>query len=571
MSSYPKCSNTSRPRKRHFHGNQHTKKEEEEIAGQSASAKKLSTGRSDHIVANSQHSYRLIEFFTVFSALANVVICCKCKDTIQFEEDGMRGLGFKLVLLCSCGRKDINSGPLIQTGYEVNRRIVFVMRLLGIGRQGINLFCNFMDICDGLSNSAYNNIVEHQHSATKSVFEYFSRKAVEEEKKENERRERPILNLKVSGDGSWKKRGFKSLYGVTSLIGYYSGKVIDVAVKSSYCQGCTSYKNKENTEECIDWYEEHKENCMKTHEGSAGKMEVDAVVEMFLRSEEKFGVKYGNYIGDGDSKTFKAILEQNPYGDDFPVIKNECIGHVEKRMGSRLRNIKKAYKLGGKGKLTDALIRKLTTYYALAIRRNINSAEDMRKAIMATYYHMCSTDEHPNHQYCPPGPESWCEFQKAKSNGSDSLMKHPAPLHPDVQKHIHSIYEDLSRENLLVRCLGGHTQNANESFNSTVWRLAPKHLNSGLKIVEISTYIAASLFNEGHSAILEIMSVLNIVIGRQAKIYAEQIDEHRITRQERRHESLSKEARKAQKDKLAIENEFYNESEGLLYGSGIAD
>jgi len=57
---------------------------------------------------------------------------------------------------------------------------------------------------------------------------------------------------------------------------------------------------------------------------------------MFLTSEEKFGVRYENYIGDGNSKTFKAILDVNPYGDDFKVVKNECIGHVEKRMGTRL-------------------------------------------------------------------------------------------------------------------------------------------------------------------------------------------------------------------------------------------
>ena len=32
----------------------------------------------------------------------------------------------------------------------------------------------------------------------------------------------------------------------------------------------------------------------------------------------------------------------------------------------------------------------------------------------------------------------------------------------------------------------GHTQNANESFNAAVWRLSPKHLHSGLKIIEMS-------------------------------------------------------------------------------------
>lgn len=50
---------------------------------------------------------------------------------------------------------------------------------------------------------------------------------------------------------------------------------------------------------------------------------------------EKFGVKYGNYIGDGDWKTFKAISDVNPYGDELIVVKSECIGHVEKRMATR--------------------------------------------------------------------------------------------------------------------------------------------------------------------------------------------------------------------------------------------
>lgn len=105
------------------------------------------------------------------------------------------------------------------------------------------------------------------------------------------------------------------------------------------------------SEEYEDWYEQHEELCTKNHEGSAGKMEVDAIIDMFERSEEIHGVKYLNYIGDGDSKTFANILKSNPYGDDFPVTKSECVGHVQKRMGTRLRNIKKTNKLGGKGQV----------------------------------------------------------------------------------------------------------------------------------------------------------------------------------------------------------------------------
>jgi hypothetical protein len=64
-------------------------------------------------------------------------------------------------------------------------------------------------------------------------------------------------------------------------------------------------------------------------------MEVDSITEMFLRSDEKCGVKYTNYIGDGDSKTFAGILKINSYGDDCPVKKNECVTHSRNHLISK--------------------------------------------------------------------------------------------------------------------------------------------------------------------------------------------------------------------------------------------
>lgn len=143
------------------------------------------------------------------------------------------------------------------------------MRLLVVGRHGINLFCGLMDIGKGLSKNAYDLIVAYVHSASKSVFEFSCKRAIEEEKKENEKNKTPILHLKVSGDGSWKKRGFSSLFGVSSLIGNATGKVIDLVVKSSYCKSCLEWKDK-NSEEYKLWYEEHEPNCTCNHIGSAG-------------------------------------------------------------------------------------------------------------------------------------------------------------------------------------------------------------------------------------------------------------------------------------------------------------
>jgi len=52
---------------------------------------------------------------------------------------------------------------------------------------------------------------------------------------------------------------------------------------------------------------------------------------MFARSETLHEVKYINYIGDGDTKTFKALLDSKTYGDELSITKKECVGHVKKR------------------------------------------------------------------------------------------------------------------------------------------------------------------------------------------------------------------------------------------------
>ena len=180
-------------------------------------------------------------------------------------------------------------------------------------------------------------------------------------------------------------------------------------------------------------------------------MEVDGITEMFARSEERYGAIYTRYIGDGDCKTYKGILDFNPY-DEVEVKKLECVLHVKKRMGSRLRAEKKKHKgIGGKGqgKLTDKLINDLTAYYGLAITRHTDSQEEMKNAIWATYHHKCSTDTAPQHDYCPTGADSWCSWRRAEAKGTlDNYIHHP-PLTELVQKIVKPIYTSLSEHELL--------------------------------------------------------------------------------------------------------------------------
>lgn len=559
-----------RQKKRKFYGNRYTAEQETSFA--STSAEKLLSSENKEIVVDNTHGYRILEFFSVFSAISALVMCKECKKNVKFNEVSSRGLGFKIAVTCECGTTFINSCPMIHNAFEINRRIVTVMRLLGIGNKGLNLFCGLMDLATEFYSQTYYHCLTNLNTASEAVYKLLVQFAVTEERNKTLEKENSDTNLTVSGDGTWSKRGFSSLFGVTTLVGKYTNKIIDSVVKSSYCKLCEVWEKKLEDDDYEEWKENHKDSCEANHEGSSGKMEVDGIKEMFQRSIATYNVKYIHYIGDGDSKTFKGILDLNPY--DIEVTKLECILHVKKRMGSRLRSEKKKNKgIGGKGpgKLTDRLINDLQNYYGLAITRNTDSVERMKEAIWATYYHKCSIDANPQHTYCPAGVTSWCAWRRAEAEGKLENFTHDPPLSKKVQQIIKPIYEDLSKDELLERCLGGNTQNNNESYNGLLWHFAPKHLYNGVKTIEIANYLAVGIFNEGFYAVLKVFETMEIVVGPIAKKYADKRDSERIMQAEKRHEKASKEARTARREAQAALQELYEEEEGVLYGPGIAD
>ncbi|GFX66269.1 uncharacterized protein TNCV_342431 [Trichonephila clavipes] len=209
-------------------------------------------------------------------------------------------------------------------------------------------------------------------------------------------------------------------------------------------------------------------------------MEVDGMLRIFNRSEKLHNMKYSNYIGDGDTKTFNALSENKPYGDDYLIQKIECVGHVQKRMGTRLMKLKLVYSkkelsdgktIGGKGRLTDSLIDKLAHYY------------------------------------------------------------------------------DLSHLALLKKCLGGKTQNPNESLNSLIWKFCPKTIGSRLQIAEIAANLETSVFNDGNQILITILENFGLEINRNVCVPLAERDNRRIFTSRQRLLESSFEARRAKKIK----------------------
>ena len=155
--------------------------------------------------------------------------------------------------------------------------------------------------------------------------------------------------MTVLVDGTWQRRGFSSLNGVVATVTVSTGKVVDIEIMSRNCKSCESHESMRisNPVDYDIWKNNHEKNCQLNYVVSAPSMEAAGAKHTFSRSEPNYGVRYTEFLGDGDSKAFNEV--ENVYTDEN-VIKYHCVGHYQKRVGNRLRKPKG---LGGKTKNTN--------------------------------------------------------------------------------------------------------------------------------------------------------------------------------------------------------------------------
>lgn len=114
--------------------------------------------------------------------------------------------------------------------------------------------------------------------------------------------------------------------------------------------------------------------------------------------------------------------------------------------------------LGGKNKLTDKVIEKLTSYYGTAIRGNTGkTVKAMKEDVLATFYPCSCTDTEPQHSYCPKDTSSWCFDNRAIAK------KEPIPSHDKMKV---SFKLDMKRSWYL-------------KYMKTFFRRPPEQVNQG--------------------------------------------------------------------------------------------
>ncbi|GFW76805.1 uncharacterized protein TNCV_59031 [Trichonephila clavipes] len=297
--------------------------------------------------------------------------------------------------------------------YEVNTRLAYAIRSVGKGEAAAKVFCGVMNLPP--KPKRFYESLHALNNATEKVAKVSMALAAAETLSFN--------NVSVG-----------------------SGKVVDAEILSRKCS-CHFNGNL------------HSDECSANYYGNSAGREVEGALLIFNRSEVLHNLRYTQYLGDGDSKAYKAVLESKPY-KDVNIEKLECVRHVKKRMGTRLRTLKLKLKgkkledkksLLGRNRLTDAEIDKLQIYYGMAIRNNSGNLSAMKQAIWAIFFHKISTDLNPQHGLCPLGDDSWCGYNRSKLKGDTYKHKHNLPI--SIMHCIKKVFRDLSSPELLSRCL----------------------------------------------------------------------------------------------------------------------
>ena len=295
-------------------------------------------------------------------------------------------------------------------------------------------------------------------------------------------------------------------------------------------------------------------------------MEAAGLVDCFMSSAETRKLRYTHYVGDGDSKAYLDIVKNDPYPGTV-VEKLECVGHIQKRVGNRLRNLRNTMKtLKGRGRLTDKIINKLQNYYGLALRQSTGTTVyQLEKGVGAVLFH-CSeaSDLDTRYQMCPSTKDSWCKYQADKLNGTNTYKEKPG-LPSVIKDTIRPVFVSLIDDNLLQKYLHGKTQNNNESLNGLIWKRSPKDVFVGRVTLELGVASAVIAFNDGLSGIIEVFNKLNIKPRTFCEKYCGIKDEKRITQMDRKSSNSVKQRRK----KLRAHRKGFQdkcvENEGVSY------
>lgn len=200
----------------------------------------------------------------------------KCKNAqILFIEDHAKRYGQSALFCLQCSkckkktylptsRSTGNSGDAIHTT-DINRRLVYAASETGIGREGMATICSILNMPQPMSSKSWNDHTNALYTAHKEAVEKHL-KSTRARLRRKLKKETPtitdkVMDIAVTFDGTWSKRGHTPNYGFGFVISVETGQVLDYSFKSKICWVCSHQKADKESDEYKEWYATHLEHC----------------------------------------------------------------------------------------------------------------------------------------------------------------------------------------------------------------------------------------------------------------------------------------------------------------------
>jgi hypothetical protein len=157
----------------------------------------------------------------------SVFSCCGSPLTVKEDRRSRRGFVMKLAIVCSaCGKTGTIMDPYKDEDLQVNTRAVLAARTAGKGRTGLSHFAGVMGMLPPLHSSHYAVHSSKVLVATREACDVNMREAAAVLCRTVKAGEDEVVDVKVTCDATWQKRGHQSLYGVIVVASWDTGQIL---------------------------------------------------------------------------------------------------------------------------------------------------------------------------------------------------------------------------------------------------------------------------------------------------------------------------------------------------------
>ena len=214
---------------------------------------------------------------------------CKCSNLRFYKSTFTAGIVEHIYIICEgchSGTDFYNSTQTHSVKKHFANNILQLLggRIIGVGKSGLDLLNSILGIPKTLGKRAFYEIQSYVSEVATKVARDSCKRACNELRRKFDVPENTMLEVEVSYDGAYQRRGGSkggghSRYCFASAISTESGKVLDFEIACNSCRQCTEKQQalrngRVTRDQYVEWFSKHQKNCQADEYGDINSVGV---------------------------------------------------------------------------------------------------------------------------------------------------------------------------------------------------------------------------------------------------------------------------------------------------------